>query len=345
MDLPQQLVTSEDITNPLILQSLFEKEAPETIQRIETGGYSGAIFFEVRLNAQERLILKIVDLNDDWFSYRTQDTIGREGQVLTEPTLSEVHRIFYSPYKTIIRQGHRLGFLMEDLTTGLFPNKKKPLPKVDQNLMIERLAALHAHYWEDQRLSKLSWLMNIDNTIYQMGPLDHVPYEGGSARNVQDQIKAGWEAAEALLSKPLKKALWQKSEEITRHWKHLPKTLIHGDTKVANFAKASDGRLCLFDWAFAGFAPCTFELGWFISVNASRLADSKEQVIAGYREALEKHLGRKIEDQLWHKMEEAGMVCGVLMLLWSKALGVVNGREGGQQEWDWWIDRLEAWAS
>lgn len=61
----------------------------------------------------------------------------------------------------------------------------------------------------------------------------------------------------------------------------------------------------------------------------------------GARTCLEEALGEPLDDGLWTRLEDAGVVCGALMLLWSKALGVENGRPGAQEEWDWWVARLE----
>ena len=59
---------------------------------------------------------------------------------------------------------------------------------------------------------------------------------------------------------------------------------------------------------------------------------------------LEKHLGYSIEDSLWVRLEEAGIVCGAFMLLWSKGTAKSKGTESASTEWDWWINRLEIWS-
>ncbi|MDX1579776.1 MAG: phosphotransferase, partial [Gemmatimonadota bacterium] len=140
-------------------------------------------------------------------------------------------------------------------------------------------------------------------------------------------------------------ALSRPAAEIAAPWAKLPHTLVHGDSKVANFAVLPGNRLCALDWAFVGRAPCTVEIGWYVAVNAPRLTGSKGDTFRRYRTLLEGHLGRALDDGLWERLEEAGVVCGARMLLWSKATAVAAGREGAEAEWAWWEARLERWAA
>ena len=115
---------------------------------------------------------------------------------------------------------------------------------------------------------------------------------------------------------------------------------MHGDVKVANFALVSDGGVAAFDWAMLGAGPCTIDLGWYLAVNASRLARAKEDVVRQYRARLEAALGAPLQASLWRSLERAAIVCGARMLLWSKALAVDAERPGAHEEWRWWVDRL-----
>ena len=67
----------------------------------------------------------------------------------------------------------------------------------------------------------------------------------------------------------------------------LPWTLLHGDAKVANFALLPGRRVAAFDWQLLGIGPATLDLGWYLAVNAGRLARPKEHVIARYRDLLD----------------------------------------------------------
>lgn len=347
--MPQPLLYSQPLTDIELLRSHFGEVSSLSLTPMDTIGYSGARFSSLSLStesgATESLILKEVNLDEDWFSYRTQDKTGREAAILVEPCLAEITEIFHSPYRLIQMAPGKIAILMDDLSSGLFPNEKKPLSMMDQDQMLNKLALLHATYWDSKPLEALTWLHHATDFVYLMGPLDHLPFnKARSDKNIQRHIKEGWEVTLPLLPSAIRDNLLKPPRHITARWAALPKTLVHGDTKVANFAKSPDGELSILDWAFAGYAPCTFDIGWFIAVNASRLAESKEAVLKKYRHFLERHLGQTLEDKLWSDLEQAGIVCGAFMLLWSKGTALANGHEGAELEWKWWIDRLDNWS-
>ncbi len=331
------------------LQLQFGSFTELSIEPIDTDGFSGAEFSRIKLLHSEGretiLILKEVNLNEDWFSFRTGDTLGREAAILNVPELESIFEIFSLPYHKIGTIPSQIGLLMEDVSGGLFPNERIELDQRDQDLILDKLAELHARYWESPIMESLSWLHQMEDFIYIMGPQDHLNYTGNWAKSLPQMVKESWEMAMTLLPDHLQELFLLPAGDIIRPWKDLPRTLVHGDAKIANFAKGRDGRLCLLDWAFAGHAPCTFDIGWFLAVNASRLADSKEAVLLKYRSMLETHLGFTLDEELWQQLEQAGIVTGAFMLLWSKARGVKNGRAGANEEWEWWINRLEAWST
>src|SRR5947199_361864 len=66
-------------------------------------------------------------------------------------------------------------------------------------------------------------------------------------------------------------------------------TLVHGDWKMGNLGSHPDGRTILLDWAVTGEACGTSDLAWYLAINCERLPHSKEDAIAAYRDALERH--------------------------------------------------------
>lgn len=346
---PRHIQSVELLKGAKELQSQFGPFSDLTIDPIDTDGFSGAEFSRIKLlhsgGRETNLILKEVNLNEDWFSFRTRDTLGREAAIFNVPELESVFEIFYLPYHMIGATPSKIGLLMEDVSDGLFPSERIELDQSDQDLMLDKLAELHAGYWESPIMEYLPWLHQMEDFIYIMGPLDHLNYTGNWAKSLPQMVKESWEMAMDLLPDHLQELFLLPAGDITHSWKDLPRTLVHGDTKIANFAKGRDGRLCLIDWAFAGHAPCTVDIGWFLAVNATRLADSKEAVLLKYRSMLEAHLGYTLDEELWQQLEQAGIVSGAFMLLWSKARGVKIGRAGADKEWEWWSNRLEEWAS
>lgn len=342
---PDQVTSIRELTNLANLKLRFGSFDIVTNETVETVGFSGAQFSRISLNSVrgqlvQNLIVKEVNLKNDWFAQRTQDTVGREAKILTTPALEHIFNIFYSPYHLIAMEPGRVGLLMEDLSNGLFPDERKSIPVEDQDLILNKLAEMHAHFWESNEVRSLSWLHSADDFIYLIGPKDHTD---SSIQDIRQSVSRGWEVTMKLLPKQIREAFLADPLEIVKPWNDLPMTLIHGDSKVANFAKSDDGQLSLLDWAFVGFAPCTFEIGWFLAVNATRLADTKERVLQKYRDMLEKHLESSISDPLWTRLEEAGIVCGAFMLLWSKGVARAKESSGADIEWKWWVNHLENW--
>jgi len=86
------------------------------------------------------------------------------------------------------------------------------------------------------------------------------------------------------------------------------------------------------------------DLGWYLAINASRLARPREEVLRRYRSRLEAALGRKLDEPLWSRLAAAAMLTGALMLLWSKALALEAGSERARAEWEWWMESLSRLA-
>jgi aminoglycoside phosphotransferase (APT) family kinase protein len=120
----------------------------------------------------------------------------------------------------------------------------------------------------------------------------------------------------------------------------LPRTLLHGDAKVANFALLPTGVAAL-DWSWVGAGPCTLDLGWYLAVNAGRLARPKPAVIGRYRVFLEAALESRLADEQWSRLVAFGVLAGARLLLWEKALVMQSGSARATAEWKWWLQALE----
>lgn len=337
----------DDLIHPDSLARILEASSIR-VNPTSTGGYSGADFFEVLAedahDNRNRFVLKITRLAEDWFSRRTGDLVGREAMALLDPGLEELAQVLHLPYRAVAVEDGRLAILMDDVSDGLLPDERKPLASDAEALIIDRLARLHALFWEDPRLESMEWLHTSADFLHVMGPLGHDDNPAVADLPIQSAVREGWKTAADLLPNDTHDALRRSPDQIAADWSDLPHTLVHGDTKVANFAILPDERLCALDWAFVGRAPCTCDIGWYIAVNASRLTGTRESTLALYRSRLETHLGCRLGERLWGRLEESGIVCGALMLLWSKATGVQKGREGADPEWAWWMDRLSRWT-
>lgn len=165
--------------------------------------------------------------------------------------------------------------------------------------------------------------------------------ERGFPHPVVGRAYAGWRVAFERLPERAAALLREAPESLAERGARLPRTLTHGDSKVANFALMPDGRVAAFDWAVVGAGPVANELGWHLAV-ATRLPGAKERSIDRYRRALESSLGRPLGGAFWKEMVENAVLTGSAMMLWSKALALDSGTARARGEWDWWVERLLA---
>jgi len=310
---------------------------------LQTVGFTGATHerWLVSLDSGEhvRLVAKRVRPSKDWISCRTGDTRGREASLLGEPALNAVWESFECPYIAFATAADDALLLMHDLSPHLVPDVREPISRAQEDRLVSALAALHARFWASPTLD-LPWL-----TSPRMlgGLLDARVAADREAlatlpETIRSNVERGWTAALKRLPHDVAHSLSAPADDLPG----LPRTLLHGDVKVANFAFPPDRRVAAFDWAMLGTGPATLDVGWYVAVNASRLTRSKDDLLAFYRSELEACLETPLAAETWNALEKAGIVMGARMLLWSKALALEGGRTGADEEWEWWVDRLEA---
>ena len=320
-----------------------------SVQRVpmNTVGYTGATHerWELALvsGATRRLVSKRVALATDWTARRTEDTRGREALLVAEPAFAPAWECFACPYVAYGVGDGVVLLLMDDLEPQLFPDVREPLGDDDELRVVDALARLHARFWQSPALA----VPGLARTSHLLGVLD--ANAAADARvlaqfpgPMAERLARGWKAALDRLPARVRDRMLAPASELAAEWSALPLTLIHGDAKIANFARLADGRIAAFDWALAAAAPAAVELGWSSAINATRLARPKEEWLELYRRHLARHLGSAPEGAAWEEMKNAAVVTGARMLLWSKAAALESGGPAAQAEWEWWVERLEA---
>jgi hypothetical protein len=341
---PVRVAAPDDLLQPALLEALFGPIASVSVQPLPAHGYSGAVLerLEVRLSAGgcQRLIHKRVRLAQDWTAYRSNDGAGRQAALLAEPRLRAVWDVLVCPYRAYAVADGELGLLMTDLDPWLLPDVDAPLSQSEEDQLLAALAGLHARYWRADLLD-LGWLARPEQVLRVLGPEAPRQDTGRPLEPLFEMIRAGWAAALAYL--PSRVADWllrPPHELLDRLGSDLPRTLLHGDAKVANFALLPTG-VAAFDWSWVGAGPSTFDLGWYLAVNAGRLARPKEAVLSRYRELLQQELGHELPESLWARLVTLAMLVGARLLLWEKALALKGGSPRATHEWAWWLQALE----
>jgi thiamine kinase-like enzyme len=338
--------TISDLTNPEILGSLVGPVESIAKTALSVVGYSGSVLERIELTLQSgtvrKLILKCTRLRTDWLSQRARDQLGREAAFLSESGLSGLWDMVHCPYVAFSSENGVTGLLMDDFTDYLFPDVREPIDKKSEDLILNTLASFHSSFWESSLLKKEKWMMQGHQYLEVLGPGEHPSDRFAPPPDkIKHSMQEGWKLALGLLPGPISHMLRKSAIELFAPWKELPMTLLHGDAKIANMAILPTGKLVLFDWTYVGYGPCGIELGWFLAVNSTRLANSKEDLCMKYRSCLESKLKFRIDEKTWTNTLELAVVTGAMMMLWSKALAYQSGTERGRDEWTWWVTHLE----
>jgi len=334
------------LAEPRTLEAVLGPVSDVSHTRLETPGFSGSTHTRLAVRmangGTRHLVLKRTRVADDWLSARTDDRVGREGLLLGEPALSGIWDAFACPYLAWSAADGQVALLMEDLSAHLLPDVRQPIAEAHEARLLAAAAAMHARFWDDQALD-LPWLTRPAQLLdlLNAGTLETLAPRG-FPHPVVERASDGWKVAFARAPARAAALLRETPRAIAERGTGLPRTLTHGDLKVANFAWLSDGRVAAFDWAVIGACPVAIELGWHLSVNATRLPGSKEQSIARYRRLLEAALGRPLGEPFWKQTVDYAVLAGAAMMLWSKALALETGGRRAELEWDWWVERLAA---
>jgi len=148
------------------------------------------------------------------------------------------------------------------------------------------------------------------------------PGREGRRHPLFSAVKEGWELALSMSPAVVGSLLKAPPSDLARFTDGLPRTLLHGDAKIANFALLPNGIVSAFDWAIVAEGCPSSDIGWGLAMNASRLARSKEDLLDLYRRRLAAHRGVDLSDQLWRKILAAAVLGGGMVLLWNKALNL-----------------------
>jgi len=308
-------------------------------------------------------VLKYAEPMEGWLGDVSGDTLIREAQLAASGLLADLPGVLATPTLAVAFRGPRAqpegaALLMCDEQRHLLhdpfwePPGKLPPEAV---AMVDRLARMHARYWNDPRLDDPSLgLMSPDRALLVTGPLgvsarlaagDALPYLPVAAESWQSFFElAGATAAQRF------RAIMNEPERIARAISKLPRTLAHGDVWGPNFGwlPASHGnrrkRLLLLDWALALAGPCTYDPLWLAS---TWLAVGPTRLLAVYRFRLRRALqerGQSLDGATWLALADSGylrtaLTCGEAMARTAMSAPAGVARHMALARLRWWIER------
>jgi hypothetical protein len=335
-----------DLSDPVALSTILGPVRRVHVAAMSTVGFTTAkhrrLVVEFADGHEEAFVLKETSPSTDWTAIRTRDAVGREVAILEEPSLAAIWECVTSPYVAYARENAMVAVLMRDLSPYLLPDVRAPLDVEQEIALLSALARLHARFWnfDDAPAS----LARSEDFVELIGP--HCAESAAFTKMpvaLRDRIAHGWKGVARRAPTAVTALLDMPAADIVNEFMRGPNTVVHGDAKVANFAiDQRSSTVWAFDWAIAGCAPAGVDLGWYLLINGSRIAESKEAALARYRARLAAERQRAMSESEWTELERCAVVCGAVMGLWSKAVLVENDVPNADQEWDWWIGRLGA---
>jgi hypothetical protein len=300
-------------------------------------GWSGASLTRLRRSDGRSFILKRDSLARDWIARATADRpFLREAWFAAHgPALPWPMRAPYLGAGWDETTGE-VGILMPDLSDVLF-DWETPLTVPQLDHVLEALAALHAHPWDDTLTRGADqwtpWPERI--TLICRSSLER----RGPARDaVADRLLPGWDAWDRLATPAARAVIASLGDDPSPLLDALakePSTLIHGDLKLANAGIAADEAVEVVDWQMVMVAPLAIELGWFLVSNVNALPLTASDVLDRYWAV--RNVRSVTSDDL-------SILVGLLLRGWRKGADAAAGATlasgvSAADDLAWWCER------
>ena len=292
---------------------------------------SGADFERVVIGGASYVVKHFT--TPDWLAEGSHDTACRSVTLFEDGIYDAVADVVDSTVVNAARLGAGswpAALLMRDASADFVPVDAAVDLDVHRSLLYA-MAGLHARFWESPpSTTYMPLAVNFDFLSPRRAAEERA---GKDSSDVLRAVEPGWAqvAAQAPAAWAAMAKLLDDPSPLVVALERGPATFVHGDWKMGNLGRGSDGRVVLVDWDRPMAAPPTIDLGWYIAVNCDRLPESKEAALQSYCLALESH--GVLTGPWWDEQVELGLLGAFLQLGWSKA--------GQPEELAWWTDVVE----
>ena len=293
---------------------------------------SGADFERVVIDGTAYVVKHFT--TPDWLAEGSRDTSCRSVTLFEDGVYDAVEDIVDSTVLGAARlgvAGWPAAMLMRDASADFIP-VDEAVERDMHRALLEAMAGLHARFWENPPATTYMPLA----VNYEFLSPRRAVVEREMAGDRSDVLRAvgpGWSqvAAEVPSAWADVADLLDDPAPLVTALGRGPTTFLHGDWKMGNLGRRSDGRVVLVDWDRPMASSPTVDLAWYVAVNVDRLPESKDATLGTYREALERH--GVTTDSWWDTQVELALLGAFLQLGWSKA--------GQLDELSWWADVVE----
>jgi len=296
------------------------------------------------------LIFKRMRPEQSWLMRSSGDVSCREVQLWRHGLLADVPVALCVPVLAAAYDEEREegALLLADVSRWLGTLDdcfaSAPLDQVTRYL--DHLARLHAHYWQDARLSDARFaLASVEQALLMLAPAAvEAQLAAGDAHPYLPVSRAGWNAffryGPAAALERIQR-VFAAPPAFLASAAEAPATLVHGDAWPANigllpgersFGGTHTGsRTILIDWALATAGPATFDPFWLLF--AWRKVDTRRALVH-YRTRLTWHLARRgihLSAAQWRLLVDLGIVRTVMACGETMGQDILFARNVAQQ--------------
>jgi len=294
---------------------------------------SGSVLERVEIGGRA-LVLKVMHPDGDWIGRTLGDLCCWPVQVWASGLLDlvppSIDHAVVGAADRVGRHGWGGALLMEDVGPWLIPEGDEPITLEEHAGFISSMADLQSAFWGFQDDSRL---LSMAGRFGFFSPGTMAVEEALGFPHLVPRIAAdGWGRLAARPGPVVAGILdlWRDPQPLVTALAATPQTFLQGDWKLGNLGRRPDGRTILLDWAYPGQGPATWELTWYLALNAARLPETKEATVTRHRRALE---ARGVEVAAWWDRQLAlALLAGMVVFGWEKVLG-------SDEEFGWWLDR------
>jgi len=307
----------EEMLTPETLSELLSRPVSRVgIQPMtDHGGNAGSKLSYVETD-NGRFVLKQMSMEYDWLMYTTNDQRCRSVRLWQYGLLDEMRP--YIKHKIIAcgRDGDGWGILMHDLSDGLF-TEDRPFSQNLELEFLDRLARLHARFWNDPRLEDSR--LGLNDHVSRLKLMSLKLAQGYQGDQMRSRLRIGmesWEILESLVEPDIFQILSSLSENpepLAAALERYPYTLIHGDYREDNLAYLEPDQAVVFDWHLSSRTLMTVDLVFFMERHV-RNSIEQAGAIRYYRNKLKTYLGFSFNDDTWQAMLDLGYLIDAVLI-------------------------------
>jgi hypothetical protein len=298
-----------------------------------------------------RYVLKQMRFDWDWIMVATADNRCRsvalwQSGILDRLSLKVDHGILACAH-----DGDGWAMLMHDLSGRLLPTGI-PIQQDANEQMLCSLAALHATYWESAELNRAELPLCDIRTLFEVTlPVKHRNSFGSLSPGFSKNVLGGVELVEEVYEADVARLLRDLTTDPAPLYQALanyPQTLLHGDYRCANLATGytSGAGATVYDWQMAAVGPPTLDLMWYVGLGIPSPRPI-EECITVYKDALQRLLGDRFDENMWQSMLAIGILCTAVRQCGPATWNARNSESGArraafQRDLPWWTQQIRA---